>query len=78
MNNREWSAIAGQFSKVAETDHAVIVGCFGTMFADRLTPWQIDHIIGFYGLSGHNAKALPNYTVIINQGIYNGFLYISK
>lgn len=78
MNNSERNAISGRFSKVDETDQAVIVGCFGTLFANDLTPWQVEHIKGFYSLSGHDLQALPDCPAVVNRSIYNGFLSISK
>ena len=47
--------IAGRFTIADQTAEYLAVGFIGSAWADSLTPAQLDHVCGFYGMTGKPA-----------------------
>ena len=44
--------IAGRFTIADQTPEYLAVGFIGSAWADRLPPAQLNHVRGFYGMTG--------------------------
>ena len=70
--------IAGQFTIADQTPEYLAVGFIGSACADRLTPAQLNHVRGFYGMTGKRTEVWPSYPVNLNRNHYNDFLIIYR
>ena len=70
--------IAGRFTIADQTAEYLAIGFIGSAWADSLTPAQLDHVRGFYGMTGRRAEVWPSCPVKLNQNPYNDFLIISR
>lgn len=70
--------IAGRFTIADLTPEYLAVGFIGSAWADSLTTAQLDHVRGFYGMTGKRAEVWPSYPVKLNQNHYNDFLIIYR
>lgn len=70
--------IAGRFTIADQTPEYLAVGFIGSTWADSLTPEQLDHVRGFYGMTGKRAEVCLSYPVQLNRNHYNDFLVIYR
>ena len=70
--------IAGRFTIADQTPEYLAVGFIGSAWADSLTPAQLDHVCGSYGMTSKRAKVWPSYPVKLNRNHYNDFLIIYR
>lgn len=70
--------IAGRFTIADQTAEYLAVGFIGSAWANSLTPAQLDHVRGFYGMIGRRAEVWPSYPVKLNRNHYNDFLIIYR
>ena len=55
--------IAGRFTIADLTSEYLAVGFIGSAWADSLTPAQLDHVRGFYGMTGKRSEVWSAYPV---------------
>ena len=53
--------IAGRFTIADQTPEYLAVGFIGSAWADRLPPAQLNHVRGFYGMTGKRTEVWPSY-----------------
>lgn len=70
--------IAGRFTIADQTAEYLAIGFIGSAWADSLTPVQLDHVRGFYGMTGKRAEVWHKYPVKLNRNHYNDFLIIYR
>ena len=70
--------IAGQFTIADQTPEYLAVGFIGSACADRLTPAQLNHVRGFYGMTGKRTEVCPSYPAKLNRNHYNNFDYADR
>lgn len=70
--------IAGRFTIADQTPEYLAVGFIGCAWADSLTPAQLDHVRGFYNMTGKRTEVWYAYPVKLNQNHYNDFLIIYR
>lgn len=70
--------ISGRFTIADQTPEYLAVGFIGSAWADSLTPAQLDHVRGFYGMTGKRAEIWHKYPVNLNRNHYNDFLIIYR
>lgn len=70
--------IAGRFTIADLTPEYLAVGFIGSARAESLTPAQLDHVRGFYGMAGKQAEVWHSYPVKLNRNHYNDFLIIYR
>ena len=70
--------IAGRFTIADQTPEYLAVGFIGSAWADSLTPAQLDHVCGCYGMTSKRAEVWPSYPVKLNRNHYNDFLIIYR
>lgn len=70
--------IAGRFTIADQTAKYLAIGFIGSAWADSLTPAQLDHVRGFYGMTGKRAEVWHKYPVKLNRNHYNDFLIIYR
>ena len=70
--------IAGRFTIADLTPEYLAVGFIGSARAEILTPAQLDHVRGFYGMTGKRAEIWHKYPVKLNRNHYNDFLIIYR
>ena len=68
--------IAGRFTIADQTAKYLAVGFIGSARAENLTPAQLDHVRGFYSMTGKRAEVWHSYPVKLNRNHYNDFLII--
>ena len=59
--------IAGRFTIADQTPEYLAVGFIGSAWADRLPPAQLNHVRGFYGMTGKRTEVWPSYPVKLNR-----------
>lgn len=70
--------IAGRFTIADQTPEYLAVGFIGSARAESLTSAQLDHVRGFYGMTGKRAEVWHSYPVKLNHNHYNDFLIIYR
>ncbi len=70
--------IAGRFTIADLTPEYLAVGFIGSAWAASLTPAQLDHVRGFYGMTGKRVEVWPSYPVKLNRSYYNDFLIVYR
>ena len=61
MTDLERLSIAGRFTLVSRSAGTVVVGCIGSLWAEDLSPAQLDYIRGFYNCAGWTHRIVPDY-----------------
>ena len=68
--------IAGRFTIADLTPEYLAVGFIGSAWADSLTPAQLDHVRGFYGMTGKRVEVWPDaFTEAFTAGKFADVLF---
>lgn len=77
MTDLERLHIAGRFTLVSRSAGTVVVGCIGSLWAEDLSPAQLDYIRGFYNCAGWPHRIVPDYPYP-SKGLYNNLVIFEE